>query len=316
MADSSYNQQSTRVAFSEKEGFDDLSASFRSLYRSIFSANPPGDGDEETAFETDSTLPAVSNAGTSISLGASAATLFDANHRNCSPQFTSLMDSFRDIAESNNWEKLDPSHIRGLMESFRAGERERFGLDAESFAGVSSSFNQFLDQLHNKFLTNTSSNSNPRLSEYQVHNQLHTPAAHTTMSHPSSLPYYHPSTSSGTGGSARYPALGGGGGGGRRHHHHHSSSGSSTEQQQHSSSSGGRRSQSHISPHYTSYMGQMHGGGDISNHPGAVTGVTGVGNMGPPSTPPTIDLLRIKSVATDLIEEPEDDDDFDWTKLM
>ena len=81
------------------------------------------------------------------------------------------MDSFRDIAETNSWDKLDPSQIQCLMDSFKEGEHHKYGLDPDTYADLHASFNKFLSQLNNRFLTSSSS-STPRLSEYNQH-QLH-----------------------------------------------------------------------------------------------------------------------------------------------
>jgi len=80
------------------------------------------------------------------------------------------MDSFRDIAETNSWDKLDPAQIQGLMDSFKSGERDKFGLEPDVYAELHTSFNHFLSQLNNRFLTGTS-NSNLRLGEYNQYNR-------------------------------------------------------------------------------------------------------------------------------------------------
>ncbi len=103
----------------------------------------------------------ISSDSSSIPLGASATTLLGGNEGNHT-EFLSLMDSFRDIADAKTWDKLDPAHIQGLLDSFKTGQRDKFGLDAKTYADVHASFNQFVSQLSNRFVTtgNTSSLNN------------------------------------------------------------------------------------------------------------------------------------------------------------
>lgn len=138
-------------------GGDHLSASFKSLYKSIFGhsvcsgeyLNPPP--------LPPSTATELSSSDSSFPLGAPAVSLQNnvnpAIASNYSPHFYTLMDSFRDIAETNSWDKLDPSQVQGLMESFRAAERDQFGLDAESYSRVTASFEQFFQELNCRFVT-------------------------------------------------------------------------------------------------------------------------------------------------------------------
>ena len=294
-----------RIAFTEREGYDDLSASFRSLYKSIFghSVNAGEYINEPTELDDVQQLPAVSgglsSSNTSLPLGASAASLFDPTSRNYSPQFTSLMDSFRDIAESNNWDKLDPAQIQGLMESFKGGEHDKFGLTPEVYSDLASSFNQFLTRLNNRFLTGNSMNS-PHLAEYHHQAQQHHPSrvAHMmgrgcststpkyghqreSMS-PFGMPHASPPSASNyhTANSSTSPHISPSG-------HMVPMCGAMTS------------THSHLSPHYSSFA-PVHG------HASTLTSVAHVG--GPTEIP-------IKSVVTDLFDDAEDDD-FDWTKLM
>lgn len=136
-------------------GGDHLSASFKSLYKSIFGhsvcsgeyLNPPP--------LPPSTAAELSSTDTSFPLGAPGVSLQNNVNpaSNYSPHFYTLMDSFRDIAETNSWDKLDPSQVQGLMESFRAAERDQFGLDAESYSRVTASFEQFFQELNCRFVT-------------------------------------------------------------------------------------------------------------------------------------------------------------------
>ena len=152
-----------RMAFNDKESFDDLSSSFRALYKSIFGSSiTQGDyfNDSMTGNGKCGVVPGITSSSCSGSLPPSAL-LNSVNN----PQFASLMGSFRDIAETNSWDKLDPAQIQGLVDSFKAGEHDKFGLEPEVYADLYASFNHFLSQLNNRFLTG-SSNLSPQLSEY------------------------------------------------------------------------------------------------------------------------------------------------------
>lgn len=342
---------SPRMAFSEREGFDDLSASFRSLYRSIFGQQPvhhsPNDYFADISsghnvvpnINTSSGDIGLSNSSSSLPLGASASALFS-SLRN--PQFMSLMDSFRDIADSNSWDKLDPAQIQGLMDSFKMGEHDKFGLNQEMYAELHTSFNQFLSQLNNRFLTG-SSNTSPQLSEYNQYNH-NSPV----MSHGAGMagvgrvdgrgltPKYHahhqldmvsplvtmhqalPPSSS---------AVGGGRGGGvytggdaphqqknrtpsppHQHQQH-----TSPTQRQHSNNPQGQLATLPTGANPSAHINHQYGGGGgggvfvSTNHTSLLTSVS------PSSGNHTETVPKIESAATDLFE---DDDDFDWSRLM
>ena len=260
------------MPFADKDGFEDLSASFRSLYKSLL-----GQGGEDGANKKDGaptvdvpSPPIVGGATTMFESSASnpgvSATYFNPTHRNYNPRLASLFDSFRDIADTNSWDKLDPSQIQGLMESFKTGERDRFGLDPESYTGVANSFNQFLGQLHNRFIT-SGSEATPNLSDYLQSQDTAGYSPHLRPQH-SSKGYTSPSTSS------AFPPP------------HRNS----PHQPIATLGVGG----AHFNPSYP-YTSPPH-------EPGT---------MGPPTTWP--EHLKINSAASDLID---DDDDFDWSKLM
>ena len=135
---------------------DQLSASFKGLYKSIFGhsvcsgeyLNPPP--------LPPSTVTELDSSDSSYPLGASALSLLgniNPTGSNYGQHFSALMDSFRDIAVTNSWDKLEPMQVQGLMQSFRAAERDQFGLDAESFSRISSSFEQFFQQLNDRIVS-------------------------------------------------------------------------------------------------------------------------------------------------------------------
>lgn len=287
-----------RIAFAEREGFDDLGASFRSLYKSIFGHSIQGSGEYFNDIPTSQgVVPDISNSaagdlslssGSSLPLGASTTGLFS-SLRN--PQFTSLMDSFRDIADSNSWDKLDPAQIQGLMDSFKIGEHDKFGLDPDVYAELHASFNQFLSQLNNRFLTG-SSDSTPQLSEYDRY------------SHPPSVMSHAASRVNGHG--MVVP----------KYHTHHQldmvSPLVSVHQASPPSAFCPNRTPSPHTHHTSPTQGQIAGGPHIINQQfGGFVNSSHAPSLTAPNG--TQGGMPIRSVATELFD---DDDDFDWSRLM
>lgn len=293
ISDSSLNLH-PRMAF--VENVDDLSSSFRALYKSIFGQSiQTGDyfNDTEHRVVSDGSSSSSVDLGlsnSSLSLGASATALFNSlSLRN--PQFTSLMDSFRDIAESNSWDKLDPSQIQGLMDSFKIGDHDKFGLEPELYAELHTSFNHFLSQLNNKFLTGSAGcSSHPsEYSQYQNHTTSHNMGE---ISGRGLLPKYHA-------------------------HHQLDMVSPLVSSQQASPPSGFCPPQNSTpSPHTSPTQG-----GQVANPPPLISQPFGsfvtTSHTSPPLSsvaPPTgQDGMAIRSAATELFD---DDDDFDWSKLM
>ena len=299
-----------RMAFNEREGYDELSSSFRSLYKSLFGQSVPhGDyfsngmagNRNHIAPNLLGSSPGndlnLSNSCGSLSLGASAGNLLNSVNN---PQFTSLMGSFKDIAETNSWDKLDPAQIQGLVDSFKAGEHDKFGLDQDSYADLYASFNQFLSQLNNKFLTG-SSNLSPQLSEYSQHSQPPPPPVPSrgtlhgqillggtiegNLAHTHKYHLHHTLDTV-----APSPLL-------SMHHH-----GTSPPTNFHPNSNRTPSPNTGCSPHQPhphQYRGYISTGNATTFNSAAI-----------PSG--ASDGLNLRSAATDLF----DDDDFDWSKLM
>lgn len=303
ISDSSMNLH-PRMGFAERgDGVDDLSSSFRSLYKSIFGHSiQTGEyfndiGHRVAPEGSSSSTSDLGLSNSSLPLGASATALFSSvSLRN--PQFTSLMDSFRDIAESNSWDKLDPSQIQGLMDSFKVGDHDKFGLEPEAYAELHTSFNHFLSQLNNRFLTG-SSGSSPQLSEYsRYHNH-------------------------GSGSIISHGGMGGVDGRGLppKYHSHHQLDMMSplVSSQQASPPSGGfcgppqnRTPSPHTSPTQAinpppppPLINQQFGGYVSTSHTSP-----SLSSVAQPTGP---EGMPIRSAATELFD---DDDDFDWSKLM
>ena len=137
---------SPSIEYLEKEaGFEDLSASFKSLYKSLFGS-----------MTSENSVPPYSVSGhtttanlhpTSLPLDVSVNSLLSFANRHSDPQFTHLMDSLRDIADTNAWSKLDTGQVQNLYDSFHAGDQNRFGMEPDMYLQWSQSFNNFLTQL-------------------------------------------------------------------------------------------------------------------------------------------------------------------------
>lgn len=170
--------------------FDDLNASFRSLYRSLFdsvggthghfpmlsssSSNGINDG-----MGVVSTIPSTSYSSRSVSSCTSSLKL--------ESSLTSVMDGLRDLADSNQLDSLSPNTIQSLWDTVNEGDHTQLGMDPTSFAKWSDSFNQFLCQLNPQ-------NVPPASSNYSVggtgSSHYHTPSHYQGGVLP---PPYHPS---------------------------------------------------------------------------------------------------------------------------
>ncbi len=163
------------MAFADKEaGFEDLSASFRSLYKSLFgsvgSSAPP-----TCSYTNDPqqylTPPTNPGGGIGTSMTRPVVSMADINQ---APPFTSMMDNLKDIAEKNRWEMLSPSQIQSLRESFKSGSHKNLGMDQDTFLEWSHSFNQFLSQLDSRIPVNIPVSGIPH-SSFQLSQQLPPP---------------------------------------------------------------------------------------------------------------------------------------------
>ena len=176
------------MAFADKEaGFEDLSASFRSLYKSLFGSvgsNAPPTCSYTNDLQQYQTPPTgLSNMGYSAdvigtSITKPVVTMADTNK---APPFTSMMDNLKDIAEKNRWEMLNPTQIQSLRESFKSGSHKNFGMDQDTFLEWSHSFNQFLSQLDSHIPANIPASGIPH-SSFQLSQQLPPPPPYSQHS--------------------------------------------------------------------------------------------------------------------------------------
>ena len=254
-----------KVAFAEQEGFDDLSASFRSLYKSLF-GHSVGRGDFVGPDSLlDDTPDLLGGSNSSIPLGTSA-TDFTTTYGSKMPKFTSLMESMRGLAESNRWDRLNQSQIQELIECFRFGEEsDHFGLDTSVWAGLSSSFNNFLSRVNHRLPSGTVTPGR-RVSHYSpLGNLRHSPTSS-----------FHSVNSSGY---------------------------------------------SNCSNHSVSPQQPMVGMSPGSHHtpytiPQTMTETLPVLSFAASPESP-LPQLQIRSAASDFVNtDPDEDDDFDWSKLL
>lgn len=160
--------------FNNEANFDDLNASFRSLYRSLF---------DSVGHQSHTPFPLLSSA-TSHQLAPPDLSLIRSqclDHYKTSPEphLTLVMESLRDLADSNQWDQLSPAQIQSLRETVNGGDHVQFGMDHDSFTKWSDSFNQFLSQLnsHIPLPSHSTATSDLRMSindhvPYSAHNQL------------------------------------------------------------------------------------------------------------------------------------------------
>lgn len=273
------NELSPRVGFVEGDAtFDNLSASFKSLYNSLFGP-PMASSSRDGNFSRPPITLSTSTSTDSLSLGMpSSPTCFEPFSKQYDPQFTSLMDGLKDIAESNHWDKLSPSQIQNLRDSFHEGGHERLGMDPDSFAELSLSFSQFLSQLDGHLLPPTTSSCGlpGDFLSSPVHTHIHT----AQMPPPSYTPFSRRDLTTHQNISPPITAL--------------PSMAPPVVTQPH-----------HYTTTYSTYLPPLH-------DPSPSLATAAASSQSPPSE----HLPSFKSAATDLFDDNDDDDDFDWSKFM
>ncbi|XP_077868740.1 forkhead box protein J3 [Saccoglossus kowalevskii] len=149
--------------FESNPNFDDLSASFRSLYKQVFESSQGGDVPHHTSHQlpSNSCKSAYSTVTTS-SLAGSTNSLQMSNNNNMSAnpgsscmnlgtstdwlqQLDQLKEGVR-VAGSCNFSDIDMSQFQGLMESMKQADLKNWSLDPEQFADLANSLNQFFTQ--------------------------------------------------------------------------------------------------------------------------------------------------------------------------
>lgn len=269
------NDKSPTVGFVEKDAtFDSLSASFKSLYNSLFTQSVGSHRNED--FPNPSLTLTPSSSTDSISLhNSSSPPQFASYSKPYDPQFTTLMDGLKDLADSNHWERLSPSQIQNLRESFHNGGHERFGMDPDSYAELSLSFSQFLTQLDGHLLP-------PATSSSGISGEFLSSPAHGHVPARLPPPSYSPYSC--------------------REHHNISppitaipTLGPSLVTQPH--------------PYNTSFSAYLP---PLHDHSPSLATTASTG--GQPQH--TEQIPSFKSAATDLFEDNDEDDDFDWSKFM
>lgn len=246
---------SPQMAFMDREGgFEDLSASFKSLYKSLFGTVTP----TTTSGHYYQPLPPplLSITTSSPSIATSRGILYSVADTRQNPRLSSLMDGLKEIAENNRWDSLNSSQIQSLRDSFRSGDHNEFGMDQDTFLEWSHSFNQFLSQLNNRIPTQSMSSS----SVGMVQTAFPTHQLSTVIPPPPPPPPY---------------------------------------------------SQPHTLVRHTPTP--IHSNSDID--PPFLRPLHDCTPLQTPSQSET-STPRFRSVATDLLEDNDEDDEFDWSKLV
>ncbi|XP_033763328.1 forkhead box protein J2-like isoform X1 [Pecten maximus] len=124
-------------------GIEDLSASFRSLYKSMFEGGggPPGQSNTDTLPEPDinKLLNGSTNLGQTPSLGGSLTDWLQ--------NVDSLKESLR-LAGSGNYDfqNIDITQFQGLMDTMKNADQSNWSLNPEQFQDLASSLNNFFNQ--------------------------------------------------------------------------------------------------------------------------------------------------------------------------
>ena len=279
------------TSFMETAVFDDLSSSFKSLYKSVFESNQAANVamKPEGSFTTSGHSP-FGTVPSGISHGQIKFDLesqYSPPHMHTSPvptvqqqqqeqqtflqqEMLSFLDSFSGAAESGNWDGLDVVQFQRMMDSLRA-EGGPLGLDQSQYSDLQMSFNQFFAQ---QGLLASSTNST--MSNGLGHSSGSIHASPSPIPSPSLLGYQSPPS------------------------HHHQSSPSRSPILPHSP-----QIQPNISGH--SYSQQVPG---VPLHHIISSSVSSnsVGSDGPVA-------IRFHSEASDLLDDDEEDT-FDWSSIL
>jgi hypothetical protein len=288
-------QNRKTTSFMETAVFDDLSASFKSLYKSVFESNQAANASMKP--EGSYSAPGQTPFG-SVPSGISHGQIkYDLDAQYSPPhmqtpqvptvqqqqqqqtflqqEMLSFLDSFSGAAESGNWDGLDVMQFQRLMDSLRA-EGGQLGLDQSQYSDLQVSFNQFFAQ---QGLLANSSNSTMSNGLGHSSGSLHATPSPIPSPSPSLLGYQSSPV------------------------HHHQPSPSRSPILSHSHSP---QIQPNISGH--SYSQQVPG---VPLHHIISSSVSSnsVGSDGPVP-------IRFHSEASDLLDDDDEEDTFDWSSIL
>ena len=285
-------QQNRKTSFMETAVFDDLSASFKALYKSVFETNQAAkpEGSFSPPVGPFGTIPAMPHDQGKYespypSPPMQASPNAHAHHHQhphhphhhreqqqsafLQQEMLSFLDSFSGAAESGNWDGVDMLQFQRMMDNLRA-EGGQLGLDQSQYSDLQMSFNQFFAQ---QGLLQSSQNST-------VSNGLAS-SSHSLQATPSPAASY-----------LGYQAS----------PHHHSPSPSRSPIMSRSP-----QIQPNISGH--SYSQQVPG---VPLHHLISPSVSSNNSVSSDQPPP----IRFHSEASDLLDDDDEEDTFDWSSIL
>ena len=314
------SKQGSSTSFMESAVFEDLSASFKALYKTVFESNQRANpaatnsggastgnpfGDVHFAAPPPLAYDPVAMSGglqpppppplTMQPPAPASSQLVGRSPQYLQHEMRSFMDSFTDAASSGNWDGVDVVQFQRLMDELR-DEGGHYGIDLSQYQDLAMSFNQFCLQQGlaarsscSSTLTSPSVSVNlqppPSVASSTLGNSSSSLLSHSSPTQPTHHPHHHHPHS-------------------HHHHHHHHQSRSPSR----SPIPMARSPQPHVPVPGHSYCGQIPG--QPLTHYHAASGNSLSSNSVGDASP-----LRIQSAASDLLDD-EVVDDFDWSTIM
>ncbi|XP_038061512.1 forkhead box protein J2-like isoform X2 [Patiria miniata] len=134
--------------FESNPNIEDLSASFRSLYKSVFESSMNGPLSQFHQVDSATASPQQSLVGSpnGSQLQQSQQYLGNLSLNSSNLDWLQNLDLLKESVRTANWNDVDVSQFQGLMESMKQADLKNWSLAPEQFADLASSLSQFFQQ--------------------------------------------------------------------------------------------------------------------------------------------------------------------------
>ncbi|XP_071805147.1 forkhead box protein J3-like [Asterias amurensis] len=134
--------------FESNPNIEDLSASFRSLYKSVFENSMNGPLSQFHQVDSASVSPQQSLVGSPNGnpLQQSQQYLGQSALNSSNLDWLQNLDLLKESVRMTNWSDVDVSQFQGLMESMKQADSKNWSLEPAQFADLAASLNQFFQQ--------------------------------------------------------------------------------------------------------------------------------------------------------------------------
>ncbi|XP_022100614.1 forkhead box protein J3-like isoform X2 [Acanthaster planci] len=134
--------------FESNPNIEDLSASFRSLYKSVFESSMNGPLSQFHQVDSNTPSPQQSLVGSpnGNQLQQSQQYLGQLSLNSSNLDWLQNLDLLKESVRTANWNDIDVSQFQGLMESMKQADLKNWSLEPQQFADLAASLNQFFQQ--------------------------------------------------------------------------------------------------------------------------------------------------------------------------